>query len=536
MPGLGSKDIPTTRLHAKLLAGATSLRQAVRQGPGVTEYKMRPGVGFRAALFVKRPTGTVPPWIGFVEQGTHESLKGLRNRGVSAVLVVKRNRILMAFTFGHGRYLVDEKYVVSDFGLKTALNVIDPKGLRSMDRLAIEDQAVHNRSQASRDSDMGVFGIDVGRDILRAAVGKAKDGIPFSTVAGSEDTLAFGVRAEYGHLGEIVDLVVKHYRSSDYRRDYEWVDHIQRISDADKVFRLNNQLLKELKGRRKGVGLSPPEPLDWEGVDGFTYPRRRKATKSLDPSPSLLGYLQYRDLTSLDLRRLKSDRVVVVRDGVAGQRWSIFKCLHFEVRDRSESFVLAGGEWYRLDRAFVRRVKRELSRIERSPRALPMATRVGGKFEAEEDYNRRVATGTIALLDRKTIRCRDSATPIEPCDLLTADRNLIHVKRIDNPKSSTLSHLFAQGRVASEALVSDEGFRSEFRMKLANLSPSWEGRIPLKRVSATAYTVTLAFLHAPSGWTPQDLPFFSQLNMARTHQAITRLGFKCNYLSIEAGE
>jgi uncharacterized protein (TIGR04141 family) len=149
------------------------------------------------------------------------------------------------------------------------------------------------------------------------------------------------------------------------------------------------------------------------------------------------------------------------------------------------------------------------------------------RLEPEGTYNQRVARRqrTTALLDGTTARCRAAADGIEPCDLFTADRDLIHVKHRKGG-SSSLSHLFAQGRVAAEALVGDEGFRQDVRDLLRGLRPGWEERVPTDRPLANLYRVVFAVLGATRDHPGDDLPFFSQLNLARTGEALLNLGFR----------
>jgi uncharacterized protein (TIGR04141 family) len=108
--------------------------------------------------------------------------------------------------------------------------------------------------------------------------------------------------------------------------------------------------------------------------------------------------------------------------------------------------------------------------------------------------------------------------------LLTADRKLIHVKHRKGG-SSALSHLFAQARVASEALVGDDGFRQDVRRLLRDAHAGWETRVPVGRPRASDYSVVLAILGARPERPGLQLPFFSQLNLARTGEALLNLGF-----------
>ena len=137
----------------------------------VNAYELDRKHELEGKLFVKIPTEKKPKWSGFTENITGVSLDELANRSSSAVLIIKTSTATMAFTFGYGRFLIDTKYFVHDFGIKTALNTLNHDSLRSVDLFTLEDQAVQKKSQASRESSVGGFGIDISRDVLRAVTG-----------------------------------------------------------------------------------------------------------------------------------------------------------------------------------------------------------------------------------------------------------------------------------------------------------------------------------------------------------------------------
>src|SRR5260370_41653865 len=131
----------------------------------------------------------------------------------------------------------------------------------------------------------------------------------------------------------------------------------------------------------------------------------------------------------------------------------------------------------------------------------------------------------MALLDTKTARCRGTSTGIEVCDLLSDDGDLLHVKHRKGG-SSSLSHLFAQGRMSAEALLRDEDFRRDARRLLRDIRHGWERRIPADKPDPGDYQVVFAILGAPVEHTGEDLPFFSQLNLVRTYEAVVALGYR----------
>jgi uncharacterized protein (TIGR04141 family) len=216
----------------------------------------------------------------------------------------------------------------------------------------------------------------------------------------------------------------------------------------------------------------------------------------------------------------------------------VYKCLVYEVTRGKSRFVLVNGTWFEVNRDFATSIRTALASMPVSDLPLDQVhILAGGRFEPEGDYNARLANkdSSFALLDKKTAKCRTASTPIEFCDLLTTSRHLIHVKHRKGG-SSSLSHLFAQARVSSEAFLADEGFRQGIRDHLASMTPSFLPLVPEERPSAGQYTVVFAILGTQARHPGDDLPFFSQLNLVRTQEALLSMGFAVDVLGVPAAK
>jgi len=142
--------------------------------------------------------------------------------------------------------------------------------------------------------------------------------------------------------------------------------------------------------------------------------------------------------------------------------------------------------------------------------------------EREGDYNARVAGRGIYCLDQQCARV--DGDPIELCDLyVSGSRQFVHVKRWK--ASSTLSHLFAQGRVSAESFLGDATFRDEARNILRQQAASLTVHVPAGRPDPTNYRVVFAIIKGGQGW-KRSLPFFSKLHLVRAAESIRRLGFE----------
>lgn len=175
-----------------------------------------------------------------------------------------------------------------------------------------------------------------------------------------------------------------------------------------------------------------------------------------------------------------------------------------------------------MDTTFRHRIEQAFQGVPRRAGELPPAQ----PEEAERDYNRRAARmNGFALMDQRLIRYPDSKSPIEFCDLYTAQRELIHVKRYAG--SSTLSHLFAQGLTSATLFAQDPGFRRAVNTRLPRTHKIVRPTDPLQ---PEAYTVTYAIISTSNS--PLNIPFFSKVTLNHVYKALAGLGYRTQLTKI----
>lgn len=72
----------------------------------------------------------------------------------------------MAIVFGYGRAFLAEEHIERNFGLRVALNTINPDKMRSVNASTIEDMVVNTQRQASYKTSQEEFGINTTNDII----------------------------------------------------------------------------------------------------------------------------------------------------------------------------------------------------------------------------------------------------------------------------------------------------------------------------------------------------------------------------------
>jgi uncharacterized protein (TIGR04141 family) len=528
MPPAGPKTQHLTYLLLK--DDLADFDSALVEGADVRPIAVDPDAGFEGELYIERRAPRPPSWAGFVQTGVTDDLNALVNASTSAVLLLRAGGRMFALTFGYGRHLLRPDVMVRDFGLKVVLNTVDPDRLRSVELRVIEDVVINRRTDVSKASSPGSFGLDPGRDILRGVAGQPTDRNLYGRQLVGSDALIANLPVEFADLDDVAVRLLAAYQDTAYRHRFGWVDHVRQEREPDRIATLDALLLEAIQGDADpGPYLAPPGLLEWSNVE-FGYSRDRGRHLDLD----LDDYLANVDIEALDVPALRKHDVRVYSMGSTEVRdhWTLYDCLVFETRHDGGSFVLSEGQWFKVDGGLVEEVATKLAAIPLSTVDLPLA-RDG---EGEPAYNRRAAADRPngrALLDADESQVASERGPIEICDLMTDRGEFIHVKR--KTQSQRLSVLFAQGRISAEVFRQDSQFRERVRAKLLGTHPDIANLIPAAHVRFNPHafeTVYAVVTNRPAGF-PINLPFFSRLNLVRTYEYLSgTLNYRVSVLAI----
>jgi uncharacterized protein (TIGR04141 family) len=501
---------------------ATDARQTA------TAYPLRPGLGFTGTLYIPPTRRAIPGWVDFVNAGLTERLPRLTASGVSAALVIKHEGRLFSFTFGHGgRSLLAADSYELDFGLKVVLNRVDVRQLRSIDTKNFEDIVISTRKQTSRSSELGAFGLDISRDLVRGVVGDPTDKTYFKRIAGS-DAAVFATTLEFADLGDICEELLNAYSSTEYRKNFVWVDRVKQVRDSALATALDDTLVTALRDGKMGtMHLAPADIVEWERIVDFSFGGSGKRQVCTYPELTLEGYLDTLGAdkqAELDLGALRRHQVRIqyadLPDPV--DAFSVYECLVWDTKLQNRRFALMDGRWFEIEAKFAQEVI-DLAESLSKPGAYLIPAQPG---QREEDYNLAVhaALPELALMDQKLIRTASMPSEVECCDLLSPQREFIHIKK--RGASATLSHLFSQGSVAAELFMQEQDFREKVRDRLQQEGfPDHAALIPTPRPASNEFKVVYGIIasHAADG-TPPPLPFFSAVNLMQHHRRLQRIG------------
>ncbi|MED3501844.1 TIGR04141 family sporadically distributed protein [Brevibacillus agri] len=493
-------------------------RDVIKEDVDVNFFDLHPELELDGVICIGANTHNLPEWYNFLRKGTNETIPQLTNSSTRAVLFIRYNGYLFAFVFGMGRYLIKDEAIIRDFGIKVVLNSVNPSMLRSIDTSTFDEITIHSRTQTSKMSGINNFGLDIIRDYLRAATGVPNKAELGSVISG-RDSVHFSFELNYQDIKDLCCYLFTQYQSAEYRKNFEWFDNLQYITDSVLLNNLNNKLVSDIStGNASKLHLAPPEIINWDEIGGFSFTEMGQVYDDLKAN-DFFNLLKQRNIEVTE-KKLKR-RSIYVKDSNHNtiNKWSIYNSIVYETVFNDEYYILTFGYWFKINRVFVDVVQSYLATISESTCTLPEC----GLLEKEGDYNNRVSTidKDVLTLDRELVRYNGSS--IEVCDLLTRDKKLIHVKPWDS--SSTLSHLFSQGRVSAELLIQEIEFRKLTRQKISGLDISFVNVIEENFFNPREYEIVFAIIDPSNNPLRERLPFFSKLNMMQNVKYLRNLGF-----------
>jgi uncharacterized protein (TIGR04141 family) len=469
------------------------------------------------------------------------------NRSCGAVLFLevttgekRPTKRTMALTFGSGFHSLDPDAFERSFGLKVVLNAVARSNLRSLDIATLDATTFLKRIQASRDADLQGFGIDVDRDLLRLAAGSPRDNSFARSLAG-KDALTLHTKTSPADAIEKLKTALKLYRATDYKRDFGFIDFVTPVREQDLLDTLDALAFGELKELVKGnpsdLHIALPDILSPEdGIEiGYFGIGLKPGPKQVFTQIGIEDYVQQLQEGQIndiaDMAALRSShevRVILDGEGDKKQKRKLYDCFVYEVEHRGDIYVLFGGDWFIVDKAFYTAVEAGfLKLVAKTPFVASTDTESERAFIAELDGHKH-------LLNLDQVKLSPSGTAganLEPCDFFSTGKQFIHLK--DGHSSAPISHLWNQGVVSAESFVRDEKFRIDLRASVKKRQRKFkktgfdiilpDGR---SKPNPTEYTVVFGIMrdrYKKSGTV--SIPFFSKVSLRAVADRIQLMGF-----------
>lgn len=431
-----------------------------------------------AKLYVKREIPKGPPiWSGLFT--THQQLDADlfgSSSSVGAAFILRDHGNIFILTFGTGHHLVKSDVFERDFGLRVTLNSVDPDKLRSLDKASYEDNPLNSRTQSAKEVDIFQLHLDSELELMYAVTGVSLVHCFGGHITG-RDALNIAVAVKIDGLSEILLEGLTRYKKK-LPAEFEWVDNVNRVRDAEECEILDLELDDILaRGELSNIYFGEPEIIDWENHAGYSFDMRSNTERHFVLHlENFILYLECEE-KSISCANLKSGKVHINNSEFQSvKHWPAYRCIYAEVQLVDKQYVLRNGVWYKVTADFVQSIDNYLKQnIGIYEKNLPIYS-----HDREDEYNEYVVNNDSSyyLMDKDNVKIGGPSDKIEFCDLLCS-KDFIHVKYYRS--SGTLSHLFSQAVVAAHTFLGE----SEFRIKLNKKLPDFiKLENPIKRPTA----------------------------------------------------
>lgn len=516
-------EAKTRKLSVRLLKSGIAPDEAMKEMHGFDRRNWTPDPN--AVLYTGTSHLRPPKWDDFLREGCPDDYD-LRSNSPGALLFIPVGERWLAISFGYGLYLMKSDVYELNFGLRCALNSIEPEALKSLDISTPEMTTIQRRIQTSQAAELGVFGIATEKDILKKIQGRAKDEQFAKNLTGA-DALTFSAQLRANDLGAKCTSIISVYGQDSYKEHFGWVDHIGHVKDKQRCEELDSMMLQSISNDSTSAHLAPPEIVDPESVECFRF-------AGVGPSDSkddllfedYLSYLQAAN-RALDVDGLKKHKVLAVQDdSTQYEKWTVYKCLVFEVESGGCLYVLSGGNWYCIEQEYAAEVNSYFDAAMKGPDLLD-----AGANDDEDAYIASLSARHPGwtCLHTKNVRCKNWSSPIEPCDFLTDENEFVHIK--NSSHSATLSHLFAQGTVSAEAFKREPDYRAAINARIQEVNPAFQSPFlnAEARIDPSNYSVVFAVMRKPYRSGSMGIPFFSKVAYRYAKTRLDDLGFQTKF-------
>lgn len=528
-------------LNVRLLRNTKTIQQAFTNSfapDGDRALEERVWVPIEGArLFVGQIYSNPPPWRTFLETGAANLPDDMFSGGAGAIIFIPVETRVMAISFGHGHIALNLDAFERQFGLKVTLNSVPRGNLRSLDLATPDAITFQKRVQASRDSDIQDFGVDMLRDLARVAGGTPSN-TDFADFIAGKDSLSITCDVEADGLGPKCTDILAVYNGNEYKTEYKWVDQMRTVQEKDLISELDDNLMAAITTLRAGgvsdLHLAPPEIVDYvEGCElhynGFGSHGANFFSLSINDYVAELNRCGFADgIEELKTKHKVSSKKVDAKKFT--EKWRIYNCFVFETSLTKENettyYVMFAGDWYEVENDFKNRIESFYNSIEKVTIVGPTTCRNEEVLIADLVTNR----GDLLKLDKEKINPEGVRyANLEPCDFFSQNKEFIHLK--DGHSSSSISHLWNQGVVSAEAFISDKQFRKKLRSKVKSLAAGrptkFEDLLPksTEGVKRLDYTVVYGIMRKPYRDGSLGIPFFSKVSLQAAVERIRQFGF-----------
>lgn len=498
-----------------------------------------------------------PPWLDFVNEQVGADANKINfetfNKRPSGLLLISLNNRILAATFGiKGSSLLDKSKFLSDFGIKTAMNMCGNKEVRQTKTNTHSFTTQQINRQISRPSNTHEFGLDES-EFLQYISAQLEENSKV-TLQG-KDNLTIKVIGEdkltWERLLEYAETFIDQYTSEEYKALFPNYPNLQDIP-TEKSTELDEKLIELIKAQDfTRIHLAIPEFIadDEYSFAYSNYPKRKNYIFSHIMIDHFTDHHVF-NITKFDIKTLTNRCVFAYsheEDRILDyKKWSLYSCVVAEIEDAGGYYVLSSGTWRKVDNDFYAKINEFIEHILQvidihdDYKNIDISD-TPNKQNREEIFNKtycEINTNAIKF-DKAKLRIGQGRKDKEFCDILEhSDAGPMHIIQVKKHSgASSLNYLFSQARFYGEAFLSDDVFLSEIRDHVANSGHADTGIFldHIKEnqcdVNGHEYAVCLWILYDNSKDVPDKnhLPLMAKYEIKLAYEKLRNI---CKYSSV----
>lgn len=425
-----------------------------------------------------------PPWLDFINERIEDKIYfDTFNKRPSGLLLININQRILAATFGtSGVGFLDKSKFLSDFGIKTAMNMCGNKELRQTKSSIHAYTTQFIDRQLSKPSDAFSFGLIESEFLQYISAHLESDS---NVTLQGKDNLTIKIigdnKLSWKKLMAYSKTFISEYKNKKYRNLFPNYPNLQDVS-LEKVNELDSILIDNLSAENYNrIHLAIPEFIANDQFS-FSYTnyfkRQNKVYSHIDikdlKSDNVLDFneLKIEDIKNKNVYPFSHDEDKILEY----KKWNLYTCIVAEVLLGEEYFILSGGEWKKVDNEFYNAVTNFIDNILQIS-SIPDQYHDINIFDDKRKQNREdifnneycKLNNNAILFDQSKLRIGQGPKDKEFCDIFECKdgelAQIIHVKKYSG--SSSLNYLFSQARFYCEFFLSDDTFLSEIRTHIS---------------------------------------------------------------------
>lgn len=465
-------------------------------------------------LYYRKPEKVhAPSWVNDFFEG-NEAVKNIKfiASDAAAVLItslsIEDKNYSFAICFGTGHNLLKSSLITKDFGLLAAMKSIEPEHISSVNLTSFESTVKNKRIQSTELTKLTDYSLRRDRDVMKSISGKSNNledlDLISNRLINGKDSISLSAKVSLSSIKKLLPQLIKQYNSNP-DNGVQYKSTIEKIIDSTEINNLNESLIHQISTLDSRIIITIPELIDEQVVDCFKISGKDDVFQF---SINELGEVDsIEKLESVFINAIGPDDDIV-------KSWTVFDCLLGEVsRNDSITYILQEGQYYKINTSYVEAVEEYYKNVT-IEKGLTLKDWDDSK---EAKYNEDQSNESILVMDKSLISL-GGRSKFEFCDLLSINKQLVHVKILSN--STNISHLFEQG------LLSVSVLEDKTKHKVINEIICEKGKDAFKipdDAKAKDYSVIYVLL-CDSNKIDKDgrpqIPFFSKAVFREVHESL----------------